>query len=102
MAKDMDHEFFLGFIRLHILHHASKEEVYGMEFREELARHGYEISFGTLYPMFHRLEKAGFIVSRTAPAGGKVRRYYRATKMGLAALAEAKARARELVDELFE
>jgi DNA-binding PadR family transcriptional regulator len=101
MAKDLYHEFFLGFIRLHILHHASQEEVFGMEFHKELARHGYAISFGTLYPIFHRLEKSGFIVSRTALAGGKQRRYYRATKAGLAALAEAKTKARELVDELF-
>ncbi len=39
----------LGFIKVHILHHAEKEDIDGSEFQEELARHGYEIAFGTLY-----------------------------------------------------
>jgi DNA-binding PadR family transcriptional regulator len=48
-------EFFLGFIRIHILHHAAKEPIFGQRFNEELSRHGYEISYGTLYPIFHGL-----------------------------------------------
>ena len=42
--------FFNGFIRLHVLYHAVKEPVYGAEIAEELIRHGYRISQGTLYP----------------------------------------------------
>ncbi|MGW8877627.1 PadR family transcriptional regulator [Streptomyces mirabilis] len=43
-------------MRLAILHHAAEEEIHGAWMTEELARHGYQISPGTLYPMLHRLE----------------------------------------------
>ena len=43
----LDREFFLGFIKIHILYHASKEPIFGVEIAEELARHGYSISPGT-------------------------------------------------------
>ena len=52
MDKQTFRNFFLGFIKIHILYHASKEPIYGQEFSDELHRHGYEISFGTLYPIF--------------------------------------------------
>lgn len=52
---DMIKEFFLGFIKIHILYHADREPVYGAELSRELARHGYQISFGTLYPTLHSL-----------------------------------------------
>jgi len=42
-----------GMIRLHILHHAAEEELYGHWMIEELGRHGYRVSPGTLYPMLH-------------------------------------------------
>jgi len=45
-------KFVLGFINLHILYHARKEPIYGKEFKKELKRHGYDISFGTLYMTF--------------------------------------------------
>jgi len=36
---------------------------------EELARHGYRISLGTLYPLLHGLEKKGYVrSSRSARA----------------------------------
>ena len=50
----MDHRDLLsGFIRLHILHHAVEGELYGQWMIEELARHGYRLSPGTLYPLLH-------------------------------------------------
>ena len=51
---------FQGFICLHILHHAVEESVYGSAMIEELSRHGYKLSPGTLYPILHSLEKEGF------------------------------------------
>ena len=56
----LDREFFLGFIKIHILYHASKEAIYGADIAAELARHGYNISPGTLYPTLHRLTREGF------------------------------------------
>ncbi len=55
MENKLIRDLELGFIRIHILHHTAKEPVYGSEFQSELKRHGYEIAFVTLYPIFHRL-----------------------------------------------
>ena len=50
--KEPDHrEFVSGFIRLHILHHAAQEPLVGFWMIEELRRHGYEMSPGTIYPL---------------------------------------------------
>lgn len=51
-----DKDLYGGLIRLHILHHAAEEPVFGLGIIEELRRHGYEMSAGTVYPMLHGLE----------------------------------------------
>ena len=94
--------FFLGFIRLHLLYHATQEQVFGLDLIRELARHGYNLSPGTLYPMLHGLEKDGFLQSNREVVNGKVRKYYRATEAGKRALADAHAKVRELVDEVYK
>ena len=66
----LDREFFLGFIKIHILYHASKEPIFGVEIAEELARHGYSVSPGTLYPVLHRLEKEGYMESSPKVVNG--------------------------------
>ena len=43
-----DRFLYAGLIRLHVLHHAVKEPIYGLAMIEELARHGYKLSAGTL------------------------------------------------------
>ncbi|MDW4741242.1 PadR family transcriptional regulator, partial [Escherichia coli] len=48
-----DKDLYGGLIRLHILHHAAEEPVFGLGIIEELRRHGYEMSAGTVYPMRH-------------------------------------------------
>ncbi|HLE29142.1 MAG TPA: PadR family transcriptional regulator [Anaerolineales bacterium] len=96
----LSRDLFLGFIKLHILHHASREPIYGLWLIEELARHGYQLSPGTLYPMLHSLEEAGWLASKERVAAGKVRKYYTTTRKGKAALAEARVKARELLDEI--
>ncbi len=102
MDDQLLRSFFLGFIKIHILCHANKEPVYGKEFSEELRRHGYDISFGTLYPIFHKLESQGLLISEQKNVGGKIRKYYTITERGKVVLEEAKIKAKELVDELFE
>ena len=98
----MDREFFLGFIKIHILYHASKGPVFGAELAKELARHGYSISPGTLYPTLHRLEKEGYLESSAQVVNGKVRKYYRATAEGRLVLEQSKKKIRELVTEVIE
>jgi PadR family transcriptional regulator, regulatory protein PadR len=94
--------FFNGFIRLHVLYHAAKAPTYGAEITEELVRHGYRLSQGTLYPTLHLLEQLGYLRSRTDVVRGKRRRYYRATPAGRRALEEARQRLLELVAEVIE
>ena len=99
----MEHqELLAGFVRLHVLHHAVEGELYGQWMIEELARHGYRLSPGTLYPLLDGLEKRGYLVSRRERAGRSVRRLYTATPLGREALALARARLRELFHELLE
>lgn len=45
-----DRDLYSGLIRLHVLHHAVKEPIFGMGMIEGLSRHGYRISPGTLCP----------------------------------------------------
>lgn len=92
--------FFLGFIRLHIVYHASKKPIFGLDMIRELGRHGYELSPGTLYPILHNLEKEGYLVSEKQVISGKVRKYYHATPSGRKALAEAIVKVNELINEI--
>lgn len=98
----MEHrELLTGFVRLHILHHAAESELYGLWMIEELARHGYRLSPGTLYPLLHGLEKKGYLVSREERDGRTARKFYRATPLGLEALTVARAKAKELLGEIL-
>ncbi len=92
--------FFLGFIRLHIVYHASKEPIFGLDMIRELGRHGYELSPGTLYPILHTLEKEGYLASKKQVVGSKVRKYYQATTSGIKALRQAIIKVNELIGEI--
>jgi len=98
----MIRDFFLGFIKIHILHHAEQEPVYGLALIEELHHHGYELSPGTLYPILHQLEAKGYLLPEERVVGGKVRKYYSITAQGSAALVEARQKIQELVAEVLE
>jgi PadR family transcriptional regulator PadR len=102
-SDDSQHrELLSDLIRLHVLHHAVEGELYGHWMIEELRRHGYKISPGTLYPMLRALEEKAYLKSRAVGEGPKARRVYRATAKGRKALAAAKERVRELFGELIE
>ncbi|MFH0881236.1 MAG: PadR family transcriptional regulator [Lentisphaerota bacterium] len=92
--------FFLGSIHLHILFHATQELVFGLNLIRELARHGYSVSPGTLYPVLHGLERNGFLQAEKQVVDGKVRKYYLSTEDGKAALTEALGKVRELMNEV--
>ena len=93
------HDLLSGFIRLHVLHHAAEQEIYGQWMIDELAHHGYRLSPGTLYPMLHKMERDGYLVSRQEREGRTVRKFYTITTKGKAGLALAKERIRELTGE---
>ena len=94
------HDVLAGFIRLHVLHHAADGEIYGQWMIDELGRHGYRLSAGTLYPMLHGMERRGYLVSRKEREGRAYRRLYAITPLGREALAIARRQVRELVREV--
>jgi DNA-binding PadR family transcriptional regulator len=93
-------ELLSGFIRLHVLHHAVAGDLYGQWMIEELARHGYRVSPGTLYPMLHAMERKGYLKSHVERAGRSHRRVYRATDHGVESLTAAQDKIRELFHEV--
>jgi PadR family transcriptional regulator PadR len=97
-----DQDLYSGLIRLHVLHHACQEPVFGLGMIKELRRHGYRIGPGTLYPLLHRLEQKRYLRSHKQVIGGKLRRCYSVTPAGRRALTDAKAKVSELFEELFE
>lgn len=97
-----DRDLYSGLIRLHILHHAVEGKIFGLAMTEELQRHGYRISAGTLYPLLHGLENKGYLRSSEEKNGKSRRKVYWATPLGRRALKSAQAKVRELFCELIE
>jgi len=93
-------DLFLGFIRLHILYHASQEAIFGLDMIRELTTHGYQLSPSTLYPILHGMERDGFLRSEKQVVDGKTRKNYYITKDGRTALKEAIIKVRVLMDEV--
>jgi DNA-binding PadR family transcriptional regulator len=96
MRDPVIREFLLGFWKIHILHHADEDGVYGQWMLEELHRHGYRLSPGTLYPMLARMAQRGWLRASepTRPRGPRV---YRLTPRGREVLAQV----RRALDELY-
>jgi DNA-binding PadR family transcriptional regulator len=88
-------EFLLAFWKIHILHHAGEQGIYGQWMLEELQHHGYRLSPGTLYPMLARMAARGWLRA-AEPKRSKAARIYRLTARGH----EVLNRIREALDEL--
>jgi len=95
-------DIFLAFVRIHILYHAAEGPVYGAAMIEELARHGYQLGPGTMYPTLHALREKGYLSEERRVVGGKVRKYYRITETGRQVLALVRPKVRELVGEVLD
>lgn len=102
MSDKVLRKLFLGFIHIHILHHAKKEAIYGLWMMDELRHHGYSISAGTLYPILNTMEKDGLLQSKDENVEGKIRKYYTTTEEGEKVLVEARKKAYELFKEIKE
>jgi len=95
MRDPVVREFLLAFWKIHILHHADEQGVYGQWMLEELQEHGYRLSPGTLYPILARMAQRGWLRS-AEPKRSKAARVYRLTPQGHDVL----NRLRESLDEL--
>ena len=102
LSDHMLRQFFLGFVRIHILYHAGEEPVCGVDLAEELTRHGYRLSPGTLYPTLHGLEAVGYLRCKPQLRAGRRHKSYTITPAGRRALARARQQIRELVEEVME
>jgi len=102
LSSDGTQGFYSGLIRIHILFHACEGPIFGLGMIQELSRHGYRLSPGTLYPLLHGMEKKGLLRSREIRNGKWRRREYSATPAGRQALRMAKRRVRELFGEIFD
>ena len=81
MRDPVVREFLLAFWKIHILHHAAEQGIYGQWMLEELHHHGYRLSPGTLYPMLTRMATRGWLRA-TEPTRAKAARVYRLTSRG--------------------
>ncbi|MCI8398304.1 MAG: PadR family transcriptional regulator [Oscillibacter sp.] len=82
--KTMEHTQLL------VLSLLAGEDMYGYQMIVELARrsnHTFDMKEGTLYPVLHALEKAGYVEAyqQEAPTG-RTRKYYHLTRKGGSAL----------------
>jgi PadR family transcriptional regulator PadR len=100
MRDPIAREFLLAFWKIHILHHAGDGRgVYGQWMLEELSRHGYRLSPGTLYPILARMEQRGWL--RAAPTDrSKAARVYRLTPRGNEVLTQLRLSLDELYREV--
>jgi len=102
MQEKVLRKFMQGFMQVHILYHAKVEPFYGTWMIEELKKHGYDISPGTLYPVLHNMEASGLLLKEDQLVKGKVRKYYAITDAGDLVLTEAKKVVYELFNEMEE
>ena len=99
----LDREVLLAFWKVHILHHASKDAVYGLWLVQELAEHGYRLNPGTLYPVLDRMERNGWLQSERAREDHiRSRRSYTITAEGRVVLGRLRGFIEELHHEIFE
>ena len=97
-----DQELYIGLVRLHVLHHAAEEPIFGLGIIRELGRHGYRLGPGTVYPLLHGMERRGWLRTAAQLVEGRRRKTYAATAAGRRALKLARERVRELYEEMLE
>lgn len=100
--RGKNQELYIGLVRLHVLHHAAEEPIFGLGMIQELGRHGYKLGPGTIYPLLHAMERRGWLRAEPQFVDGHKRKVYVATRAGRKALAQARTYVRELFEEMSE
>lgn len=75
-----------GVLDFFILSMLASKSMYPREIIEALNAHGLNLVEGTIYPLFLRLHKNGFVKYRWIEASGHPRKYYNLTPRGIEAL----------------
>lgn len=101
LSSDVEREILLAFWKVHILHHAESQPVYGQWVIHELRHHGYEVSPGTLYPLLNRMKDRGWLeLAASADTGPRARKEYTLTARGRQVLGLLRAQIAELHREV--
>lgn len=83
----MDIQLKRGLLDVCVLAAIKDEDSYGYKIIKDMKPY-LELSESTLYTILKRLEAADMLTVRTAEHDGRLRKYYRITKRGLARIAE--------------
>ena len=92
----MDIQVKRGLLDVCVLAAIKDEESYGYQIIKDIKPY-VEISESTLYPILRRLESAKLLTVRSAEFNGRLRKYYRITKLGLARIEEFREEWREVM-----
>ncbi len=91
----MDIQMKKGLLDVCVLALLKRGDSYGYQIVSELSA-VIEVSESTLYPILKRLESGGLLVTYTREHGGRLRRYYRITRLGLKRVEEFSREWKEL------
>ena len=83
----MDNQLKRGLLDVCVLAAIKNEDSYGYQIIKDMKPY-LEMSESTLYTILKRLEAASMLTVRTAEHGGRLRKYYRITPLGLARIEE--------------
>ena len=85
-----------GLLDVCVLAAIKSEDSYGYKIIKDLKPY-IELSESTLYTILKRLDAAGMLTVRTAEHGGRLRKYYHITDMGLRRIADFKEEWKEIM-----
>ena len=92
----MDIQLKRGLLDVCVLAAIKNEESYGYKIIKDMKPY-LEMSESTLYTILKRLEVAKLLTVRSAEHGGRLRKYYRITDIGLGRIEDFKAEWKEVV-----
>ena len=92
----MDVQLKRGLLDVCVLAAIKDRESYGYKIIKDMKPY-MELSESTLYTILKRLESANMLTVRTAEHGGRLRKYYRITEVGLQRIEEFKEDWKEIL-----
>lgn len=92
----MDIQLKRGLLDICVLAAIKDEESYGYKIIKDIKPY-LEISESTLYPILRRLEASSLLTVRSAEHNGRLRKYYRITRLGLTRLEDFKNEWKEVM-----
>ena len=92
----MDVQLKRGLLDVCVLRAIKNEDSYGYKIIKDMKPY-VEMSESTLYTILKRLELSGMLTVRTAEHGGRLRKYYHITRLGLSRIEEFRAEWQEVM-----